>query len=168
MVHARDCEVVGTSELSNYSAVEGGCTLRYEHNSLRTNYVSKLTMTYKRDLRVTNDWNSTLRMGNLVRYDLVTTQYTAFLRVRQKKAGVEVSQALALLHSHLKEITAHMPLRLWCTQDPYDRTISQGIALCTVVAFSTPKQGDGLSRTLIKRILRPPNDVAFSLVSNAE
>ena len=46
-VHARDCEAVGTSELSNCSTTEEGYTLRYAHDSLRTNYVSKLAMAYE-------------------------------------------------------------------------------------------------------------------------
>ena len=71
-VHARDCKAVGTSELSNHSMTEEGCTLRYTHDSLRTNYVSKLAMAYERDLGVTHDWNSALRTGNPVRSDLVT------------------------------------------------------------------------------------------------
>ena len=49
-VHARYCEAVGTSELSNRSMSEEGCTLRYAHDSLRTNYVSKLAMACERDL----------------------------------------------------------------------------------------------------------------------
>ena len=159
-VHARDCEVVGTSELSKCSMTEEGCTLRYAHDSLRTNYVSKLTMAYERDLRVTHDWNSALRTGNPVRSDLVT-QYMAFVREEEKKAGVEVTQAPALLHSHLTAIVAHMTLRIRCTQDPYDRIVlARDIALFTV-AFSTLKRGDGLSRTLIQRILRLPNECGF-------
>ena len=116
-VHARDCEAVGTSELSNCSTTEEGCTLRYAHDSLRTNYVSKLAMAYERDLGVTHDWNSALRTGNPVRSDLVT-QYMAFTREEQKKAEVEVSQAPAMLHSHLTAIIAHMTLHIRCTQDP--------------------------------------------------
>ena len=46
-VHARDCEAVGTSELPNCSTTEERCTLRYAHDSLRTNYVSKLAMAYE-------------------------------------------------------------------------------------------------------------------------
>ena len=88
-VHARDCETVGMSELSNYSTTEEGCTLRYAHDSLRTNYVSKLAMAYERDLGVTHDWNGTLRTGSPVRSDLVT-QYVAFVREDQNKAGVKV------------------------------------------------------------------------------
>ena len=53
VVHARDCEAIGTSELSNCSTTEEGCTLRYAHDSWRTNYVSKFAMAYKRDLGVT-------------------------------------------------------------------------------------------------------------------
>ena len=34
VVHARDCEAIGTSELSNYSTAEGGCTLQYAHDFL--------------------------------------------------------------------------------------------------------------------------------------
>ena len=159
MVHARDCEAVGTSELSNRLTTEEGCTLRCAHDSLRTNYVSKLAMAYKRDLGVTHDWNSALRTGNPVRSDLVT-QYMAFIREEQKKAGVEVSQAHAMFHSHLTAIIAHMTLRIRCTQGPYDRKVfARDIALFTVpVAYSTLERGDGLSRTLIQRILRLPNE----------
>ena len=127
-VHARDCEAVGTSELSNCSTTEEGCTLRYAHHSLRTNYVSKLAMAYKRDLGVTHDWNSALRTGNPVRSDLVTTQYMAFIGEEQKKAGVEVSQAPTMLHSHLTAIIVHMTLDIRCTQDPYGRVVSPGIS----------------------------------------
>ena len=155
MVHARDCDAVGTSELSNCSTTEEGCTLQYAHDSLRTNYVSKLAMAYERDLRVTHDWNSTLRTGYPARSDLVT-QYMAFVREAQKKA-----QAPALLHSHLAAIIAHMTLRTRCTQDPYDRIVlARDIALFTV-AFSTLKRGDGVSRTLTQRILRLPNECGF-------
>ena len=57
VVYVRDCEAVGTSKLSNCSTTDEGCTLRYAHGSLRTNYVSKLAMAYERDLGVTHDWN---------------------------------------------------------------------------------------------------------------
>ena len=93
----------------------------YAHDSL-TNYVSKLDMAYERDLGVTHDLNGTLRTGKPFRSDLVT-QYMAFVREAQKKAGVEVSQAPALLHSHLAAIIAHMTLRIRCTQDSYDRIL---------------------------------------------
>ena len=82
----------------------------------------------------------------------------AFIREEQKKAGVEVSQAHAMLHSHLTAIIAQMTLRIRCTQDPYDRIVfPRDIALFRV-AFSTLKRGDGLSRTLIQRILRLHNE----------
>ena len=119
-------------------------------------------MAYERDLGVTHDWNSALKTSKPTRRDLVT-QYMAFVREEQKKAGVEVSQAPALLHSHLAAIIAHMTLRIRCTQDPYDRVaFARDIALFTV-AFSTLKRGDGLSRTLIQRILRLPNECGFLL-----
>ena len=164
-VHARDCEAVGTSELSNRSTAEEGCTLRYARDSLRTNYVSKLAMAYERDLGVTHDWNSALRTGNPLRSDLVT-QYMAFIREKQKKAGVEVSQAHAMLHSHLTAIIAHMALRIRCTQDPYDRIVlARDIALFTV-ASSTLERGDGLSRTLIQAYYDYQMDTVPSLISN--
>ena len=164
-VYARDYEAVGASGLSNCSTTEERCTLRYAHDSLRTNYVSNLAMAYERDLGVTHDWNSALMTGNPVRSDLVT-QYMAFVREEQKKAGVEVSQAPAMLDSHLTAIIAHMTFCIRCTQDPYDRIVlARDIALFTV-AFSTLKRGDGLSRILIQRILRLPNECASSLISN--
>ena len=164
-VHARDCEAVGTSELSNRSMAEGGCTLRYAHDSLRTNCVSKLAMAYERDLKITHNWDSALRTGNPVRSVLVT-QYIASIREKQKKAGVEVSQAHAMFHSHLTAIIAQITLRIRCTQDPYDRIVlARDIALFTVV-FSTLERGDGLSRALIQRILRLSNECGFLLVSD--
>ena len=95
----------------------------YAHDSLRTNYVSKLAMAYERDLGVTHELNGTLRTGKPSRSDLVT-QYMAFVREEQKKAGVEVSQAPALLHSPLAAIIAHMTLRIRYTQeDSYNRIL---------------------------------------------
>ena len=94
----------------------------YAHDSLRTNYVSKLAMAHERDLRVIYDLNGTLSTGKPFRSDLVT-QYMPFVREEQKKAGVEVSQAPALLHSHLAAIIAHMTLRIRCTQDSYNRIL---------------------------------------------
>ena len=79
MVHVRDYEVVGTSELLNCSTAEEGCALRCTHESLRTSYASKLAMAYKRDLGVNNDWNGTLSTSSPVRSDLVT-QYVGFVR----------------------------------------------------------------------------------------
>ena len=87
----------------------------YAHDSLRTNYVSKLAMAYERDLGVTRDLNGTLRTGKPLRSELVT-QYMVFVRGEQKKAGNEVSQAPALLHST-------MTLCIRCTQDFYDRIL---------------------------------------------
>ena len=81
----------------------------YAHDSLRTNYVSKLAMTYERDLGVTHDLNGTLRTGKPFRSDLVT-QHMAFVG----KAGVEVSQAPALLHRHLAVIIAQYCLCVFC------------------------------------------------------
>ena len=82
----------------------------------------------------------------------------AFVKEDQTKAGVEVSRAPALLHSHLAAIIAHMTLRIRGTHDLYNKiALARDIALFTV-AFSTTKRGDGLSRTLIQRILRLPNE----------
>ena len=159
-IYLRDCEAVGTSELSNCSTTEEGYTLRYAHDSLRTNYVSKFAVAYERDLGVTHDWNGSLRTCNPVRSDLVT-RYMAFVWEGQNKAGVKVSQVLALLHSHLAVIIAHMTHDIRCTQDPYDRIgLARDIALFTV-AFSTLKRGDRLSRTLLQQILRLPNECVF-------
>ena len=93
----------------------------YAHDFFRTNYVFKLSMAYERDLGVTHDLNGTLRTGKPFRSYLVT-QYMAFVREKQK-AGIEVSQAPALLHSHLTAIIAHMTLLTRCTQDSYDRIL---------------------------------------------
>ena len=83
VVHARDCGAVGTLELSNCSTAEGGCTLRYAHASVRTNYVFKLAMAYERNLGAIHNWNGTPRTGNSVRSDLIT-QYMTFVREEHK------------------------------------------------------------------------------------
>ena len=106
MAHTRDCGVVGTLELSNCPMAEGRCTLRYAHDSLRTNYISKLAKAYERDLGVIHDWNGTLRTGNPIRNDSATTKYMDFVREEQEKAAAEVSQAPARLPNHLAAIIA--------------------------------------------------------------
>ena len=90
VVHAMYCTQVGTAELSaGCSTQPGECAKQYAHDSLRTNYVSKLAVAYERDLGITTDWSDALRIGNPIRSDLVT-QYMTFTREEQKKAGVAV------------------------------------------------------------------------------
>ena len=112
----------------------------YAHDSLRTNYVSKLAMAYERDLGMTHDLNGTLRTGNPFRSNLVT-QYMAFVR-KEQKARVEESQVPVLLHSHLTAIIAHM--HMVCTVE-YDtkrmttcpvRAIEQYIAIGTALGWN--------------------------------
>ena len=156
-VHAMHCEAVGTSSLTGCSTPPGSCNLRYAHESLRTNYVSKLSTFYESDLGVTSAWSDTLRTGNPVRSDLVS-QYMAFTREEQKKAGVAVKQAPALLNGHLRAIIVPMRTRMHCTTSALERVVlARDIALYSV-AFRTTKRGDELSRTLIQRILRLPNE----------
>ena len=108
----------------------------------------------------TADWSDALRIGNPIRSDLVT-QYMTFTREEQKKAGVAVKQAPAVLPSHLHTIVSPLRARLQCTSDPYTRVVlARDLALFTV-AFKTTKRGDELSRTLIERILRLPNHSGF-------
>ena len=153
VVHANHCTQVGTAELSGYSTQPGECAKRYAHDSLRTNYVSKLAVAYERDLGITTDWSDALRIGNPIRSDLVA-QYMTFTREEQKKAGVAVKQAPAVLPSHLNTIVSPLRATLQCTSDPYTRVVlARDLALFTM-AFETTKRGDELSRTLIQRILR--------------
>ena len=154
------CTQVGTAELSGCSTQSGECAKRYAHDSLRTNHVSKLAVVYERDLGITTDWSDALRIGNLIRSDLVT-QYMTFIREEQKKAGVAVKQAPAVLPSHFHTIMSPLRVRLQCTSDSYTRVVfARDLALFTV-AFETTKRGDELSRTLIQRILRLPNLSGF-------
>ena len=160
VVHAMLCTQVGTAELSGCSTQPGECAKRFSHDSLRTNYVSKLAVAYERDLGITTDWSAALRVGNPIRSDLVT-QYMAFIREEQKKAGVAVKQASAVLPSHFHTIVFPLRARLQCTSDPYTRVVlARDLALFTV-AFETTKRGDELSRMLIQRILRLPNLSGF-------
>ena len=123
VAHTRGYEAVSTLELPNCPTAEGGYTIRYTHDSLGTNYISKLTTAYERDLGVTHDRNGTLRTGNPIRND-VAAQYMAFVREEQGKAGAKVPQAPTRLPAISRE-SPHLALRLRCTQYPYDTTVSR-------------------------------------------
>ena len=162
VVHAMHCTQVGTAELSDCSSQPGECTKRYAHDFLRTNYVSKLTVAYERDLGMTIDWSDDLRISNLIRSDLVT-QCMPFTRGEQKKAGVAIKQAPGVLPSHRHTIVSPLRARLQCTSDPYTREVLPRDLTLFTVAFETTKRGDKVSRTLIQRILRLPNLSGFLL-----
>ena len=85
-------------------------------------------MFYESDLGIISAGNDTLRVDNPVRSDLVV-QYMTFTR-EQKKAGVLVKQAPALLESHLKEIITPMRARMHYTSNTTERVIlARDIAL---------------------------------------
>ena len=134
----------------------GECNLRYAHDSLRSNHVSKLGIVFEKELGVVDSWSSTLRIGNPVRSDLVT-QYMAFTTGEHKQAGVLVKQAPTILRSNLAQILFPMRTQLQITTSDVGRvTLSRDIAFFTV-AFSTTKRGAELTATLIQRILRLSN-----------
>ena len=117
-------------------------------------------MAYERDFGITTDWSDALRIGNPIRSDLVP-QYMTFTREEQKKAGVAVKQAPAVLPSHSHNIVSPLRARLQCTSDPYTRVVLAGNLALFTMAFATTKRGDELSSTLIQHIIRPPNLSGF-------
>lgn len=128
-VHSRSCSAVGKSDFKTCSTKPGECTFRYAHDSLRSNYVSKLTVVYEKELGTTTVWNEALGNGNPFKSELVS-QYMAFTREEQKKAGVLVKQAPALLQSHLSKITALLQAQLRRSTDPLIRvTLARDIAV---------------------------------------
>ena len=146
------------STLDCCSTKTGDCVLRYAHESLRANYVFKLSIFYESDMGIVWYRSDNLRTGNHARSALVTS-YTVFSREeKKKKAGVTVKQAPALLSSHLRVLVVPMGARLCCTEDTYTRALlTRDITLFTVT-FRTTRRGDELSRTLIQRILCLPNE----------
>ena len=143
-MHNRDCEAVGAPDLSACASKHAACSLRYAHDSLRPNDVSKFAVVFE-TLGVISAWSDTLRVGNPVRSDLAA-QDMAFSKEEQKKAGALVKQAPALLHSHLAAIVAPLRARLQLAEEAEERvTLARDIAIFTV-AFSTTKRGDELSR----------------------
>ena len=90
VVHAMHCTQVKIAEPSGCSAQPGESAKRYAHDSVRTNYVSKLAVAYERDLGITTDWSDALRIRNSIRSDLVT-QYMTFTREEMKKVGVSLT-----------------------------------------------------------------------------
>ena len=83
-VHDRDYEAVGTPDLSAYSSKSGAFSLRYAHDSLRSNYVSKSAVVYEKELGVVSAWSDTLRVGNPTRSDCVA-QYTRSPRKSKRR-----------------------------------------------------------------------------------
>ena len=156
VVHAMHCTQVGTAELSGCSTQSGECAKRYAHDSLRTNHVSKLAVAYERNRGITIDWSNALRISNLNRSDLVT-QYMTFTREEQKKAGVAVKQAPAVLPSHLRTIVSQLRARLQCTSDSYTGVVFAHDPVLFTAALESTKRGDELSHMLIQRILGLPN-----------
>ena len=59
-VHALRYSAVGTLTLDTCSTKAGDCALRYAHESLRANYVSKISVFYERNLRIVSDWSDNL------------------------------------------------------------------------------------------------------------
>lgn len=107
-----------------------------------------------------HDWQNQSTTGNPVRSEPVT-QYMSFTMKQQKRAGVLVKQASAMLRSHLCEILAPMRARLQTTSSDVERvSLARDIAFFTV-ASGTTKRGDELVNTLIQRILRLPNKTGF-------
>ena len=72
------------SVLEFCSTVSGEHILPFAHDSLRANYVSKLSGFYERDLQIISDWSSNLHTGNPARGTLATS-YIAVSREEQKK-----------------------------------------------------------------------------------
>lgn len=86
VVHARDCEAVGTSRLEGCSWGKRACSRRYEHDSLTTNHVSKLAVDFEKELGCTQDWEKLRRTGNPLRIEL-EAQYMGFTTKQQNQAG---------------------------------------------------------------------------------
>ena len=117
-------------------------------------------MAYARNLRITHHWNGTLRTGNPVKSDLVT-QYMAFVREKQKKAGN------LKYHKHLLCFTATSRQSPHTWHFAYgacrllDRTVLARNRDLFTVAFGTRERRHGLSFTRIQRLLRLPNEYGF-------
>jgi len=156
VVHARDCTAVGTSSLEECSTEKGACTKRYAHDSLRTNHVSKLAVAFEKEMGCTHDWDSQRRTGNPVRSELVA-QYMRFTTRQQKRAGVLVKQAPAILRSHLHQMIVPMRIEIDVTTSKMNKVIVARDVAFFMVAFNTTKRGEELASTLIQRILRLPN-----------
>ena len=156
VVHDRSCTAVGTSSLKECSTAPGVCDKRFAHESLRTNHVSKLAVVFEKEAGCTHDWNGQSRTGNPVRSELVT-QYMRFTTKQQKRAGVLVKQAPAMLRSHLHRIFGPMRAKRDGTASATERLIVARDVAFFAVAFSTTKRGDELVNTLVQRILRLPN-----------
>ena len=77
VVHDMHYTQVGTAGLSGCSTQPGECAKLYAHDSLRTNYVSKLAVAYERDLDITPVWSDALWIGNPIR-NYVVIQYMTF------------------------------------------------------------------------------------------
>ena len=133
---------------------------RFAHDSLRSNHLLKLAVSYERDLGTATGWCDHLTVGNPVRSEMIT-QYVAFTRSEQRSAEVLVKQEPVLLRSHLESIVRPVQQELRTTRDPVQKVLlARNVALITI-ALSTTKRGDELARTIIQRVLRLPNRGGF-------
>lgn len=147
VVHARDCTAVGTTSLEECSTEKGTCMKRYAHDSLRTNHVSKLAVAFEKEMGCTHDWDSQRRTGNPVRSELVA-QYMLFTTRQQKRAGVLVKQASAILRSHLHQMIVPMRVDIDSTTSKMKKVVLARDVAFFMVTFNTTKRGEELVSTL--------------------
>lgn len=94
--------------------------MRCAHNSVRSNYVSKLSVVFKKELRVVSAGSDTLGVGNATCSDRVA-QYMTFSMEEQNMARVLVKQVPTLPHCHLAAPIAPLRARLQLTGEAEER-----------------------------------------------
>lgn len=153
-VHAASCPGVGLAHGKN-CAPGSSCAKRYAAASMQKGVVSKLKLAMKELLGKGEEWDPLRRSGNPCSSPLVDAYLTS-TGVEQRKVGVVVNQAEAMLTDTLVQLLRDMRARAQVAPALATRiSLTRDIALYTL-AFASMRRGYDLSFTLGSQILRLP------------
>ena len=153
-MHDADCPAVGTTTLER-CPTGSTCAKRYAEGSLEKGFVSKLKCAMSETLGKSDPWNEQEKRGNPVDSAAVRA-YIAHVRVEQRRVGVIVQQARAMLSPVLLEVVRYLrrsARQLTTVRARVER--SRDIALF-VTAFHTAQRGFDLSHALAAQVLSLP------------
>ena len=153
-MHDRACPGVGTNN-GRARLPDSSCAKRYAAASMQKGIVSKLKMAIQEQLGQDGSWDPVTRSGNPCRSPLVDS-YLVFTGEEQKRVGVAVNQAEAMLPHVLIDLLQDMRSRAQAASSLAVRIeLTRDIALFSL-AFASMRRGHDLSFTMGSQVLRLP------------
>ena len=153
-VHDRACPGVGTTH-GRDCLPNSPCAKRYAAASMQKGIVSKLKMAMQEQLGKDSSWDPATRSGNPCCSPLVDS-YLVFTGEEQKRVGVAVNQAEAMLPHVLIDLLRDMRSRAQTAPSLAERIeLTRDVALFSL-AFASMRRGHDLSFTMGSQVLRLP------------